>query len=150
MNTFEDFLDQVSGEHKDAVAAIHKSLTADGYKAKIENKATGMFVAYSHPKTKRAFLNFFFRKSGLQARLYAEGHKSYLDFISKLSKEQEQRISKAKTCDGCAPTCTKGYKFSIQGNEYYPCRYYAFHFEINATNKSTIIDLINLEKETRQ
>jgi len=149
VRTFEDFLAQVSAEHKKDISKIHEMLVADGYKAKIEDKATGMFISYSHPKTKRAFLNLFFRKSGLQTRIYAEGHRSYLDFIGKLPPEIEQRIDKAKTCDGCAPTCTKGYKFSIRGKEYFKCRYGCFHIEVNIANKPIILELIKLEKATR-
>lgn len=149
MNTFEEFLAQVSDEHKKDIAAIHESLTADGYKAKIEDKVSGMFISYSHPKTKRAFLNLFFRKSGLQARVYAEGHESYIDFIGKLPEDMEKRIAKAKTCDGCAPTCTRGYEFSIRGNDYFKCRYGCFHFDVNANTKPIIMELIKLEKATR-
>ena len=146
---FNDFMKAVKPQDKEFVQSIHDTLVGDGYKTKIENKATGMFIAYSHPRTKRAFANLFFRKSGLQARVYAEGHKSYLDFISKLSEEIEQRIAKQKTCDSCAPTCTKGYKFSIRGNDYCKCRYGCFHFEVTNATKPIIANLIKLEKETR-
>ena len=146
---FSDFIKVVEPQDKEFVQNIHDNLIGDGYKTKIENKATGMFIAFSHPKTKRAFLNLFFRKTGLQARVYAEGHKSYLDFIGKSPEEIEQRIAKAKTCDSCGPTCTKGYSFSIRGTDYFKCRYGCFHFEVTATNKPFIAELIKLEKATR-
>ena len=149
MDTFEDFLAATPDAHKSFVATIHELLTADGYKFKVEDKATGMFIAYAHPKTKRAFCNLFFRKSGLQARIYAEGHKGYLDFLANLPEHIEAKIAKAKTCDACAPTCTKGYGFSIRGNDYFKCRYGCFHFEVTDTTKPIVMELIKLEKGAR-
>jgi predicted N-acyltransferase len=149
MNTFIDFLAQVNDDDKELVITINEVLMADGYKIEIGERKSGLYMSYSHPKTKRAFLHLFFLKRGLQCRIYTEGHKNYADFINKLSEEQEQRIAKARKCDNCTPSCTKGYGLTIRGNKYFTCRYYAFHLDLNAVNKPIIMDLIKLEKQAR-
>jgi len=146
---FSDFIYIVEPQDKEFVVSTHNGLVGDGYKAEIGARKTGMYISYSHPKTKRAFLHLFFRSGKLQSRVYTEGQKNYADFIDKLPEEQEQRISEVRKCNGCAPTCTKGYALSIRGNEYYPCRYYAFHLDVNKTTKPIILDLIKLEKASR-
>ena len=75
---FEDFLAEVSQEQKAEITNIHENMSESGYKNKIEKKASGFLIAYTHPKTKRSILNLFFRKDGLQIRIYAENHKQYI------------------------------------------------------------------------
>jgi hypothetical protein len=57
---FEDFLAEVNAEQRVAVTNIHESMTGSGYKNKVEKKASGFLVSYTHPKTKRSILNLFF------------------------------------------------------------------------------------------
>ena len=92
---FEDFLAEVAQEQKTAVTNIHEIMTGSGYTNKVEKKASGFFVAYTHPKTKKRILNLFFRKDGLQSRIYAENHKQYADFIDNLPEDMEAQVSKA-------------------------------------------------------
>jgi len=54
---FEDFLLNVEDVYKDYVDNINQKLLKKNYISKIESKASGFFVSYSHPKTKRGILN---------------------------------------------------------------------------------------------
>ena len=152
---FEDFLAEVNQAQIAAVIKIHETMTGSGYKHKVEKKATGFFVAYTHPKTKRSILNLFFRKNGLQARIYAENHKQYADFIDNLPEDMEAQVAKATNCKRfltppeCSDTCSAGYDISIRGNRYQKCRYSCFHFKANTKSLPVIVEFIELEKAAR-
>jgi len=153
---FEDFLAEVDKEQKAAVANIHETMTGSGYKNKVEKKASGFLVAYTHPKTKKSILNLFFRKDGLQARIYAENHKQYADFIDKLPEDMEVQIAKAIDCKRfltppeCSDTCSAGYDILIRGNRYQKCRYSCFHFKADRKSLPVITEFIEQEKVSRQ
>jgi hypothetical protein len=152
---FEDFLAEVGQEQKAAVIKIHESMTESGYKSKVEKKASGFFVGYTHPKNKRSLLNLFFRKTGLQARIYAENHKRYANFIDILPEEMEAQVAKATMCKRfltppeCSDSCSAGYDILIRGNRYQKCRYSCFHFKANTKSLPVIIEFIELEKALR-
>jgi hypothetical protein len=152
---FEDFLDEVHQEKRMAVINIHESMTGSGYKDKVEKKASGFLVSYKHPKTKRSILNLFFRKDGLQARIYAENHKQYANFIDNLPEEMEAQVAKATNCKqfmtppGCSDSCSAGYDILIRGNRYQKCRYSCFHFKANTKSLPVITEFIELEKASR-
>ena len=152
---FEDFLAEVNQEQKEAVTKIHESLTGSGYKNKVEKKASGFLISYSHPKTKRSICNLFFSKEGLQARIYAENHKQYVNFIDNLPEDMEAQVAKAVNCKRfltppeCSDSCSAGYDISIRGNRYQKCRYSCFHFRANAKSLPVITELIELEKAQR-
>ena len=152
---FEDFLAVVNQEQKAAVTNIHEIMTASGYKHKVEKKASGFFVTYTHPKTKRSILNLFFRKNGLQARIYAENHKQYADFIDNLPEDMEAQVAKAVNCKRfqtppeCSDSCSAGYDITIRGNRYQKCRYSCFHFKANTKSLPIITEFIELEKALR-
>jgi hypothetical protein len=149
---FEDFLAAVNQEQKAEVTKIHESITGSGYQFKVEKKPSGFFVGYLHPKTKRSLFNLFFRKGGLQARIYAENHRQYADFIDNLPEEMEAQVAKANMCKRfltppeCSDTCSAGYVISIRGNRYQKCRYSCFHFKANTQSLPVIIEFIELEK----
>jgi len=152
---FEDFLAEVNQEQKAAVTSIHKMMAESGYKNKVEKKALGFLIAYAHPKTKKSILNLFFRKDGLQARIYAENHKRYADFIGNLPEDMEAQIAKATDCKRfltppeCSDTCSAGYDILIRGKRYQKCRYSCFHFKANAKSLPVITEFIELEKASR-
>jgi len=152
---FEDFLAEVNQEQKAAVTNIHETMTESGYKNKVEKKASGFFVTYTHPKTKRSIFNLFFRKNGLQSRIYAENHKHYANFIDNLPEEMEAQVAKATNCKRfltppeCSDTCSAGYDISIRGNRYQKCRYSCFHFKANTKCLPVISEFIELEKALR-
>ena len=151
----EDFLAEVNEEQKVSVTNIHESMTGSGYKNKVEKKASGFYVAYTHPKTKRSLLNLFFRKDGLQVRIYAENHKQYAKFINNLPEEMEAQVVKAVDCKRfqtppeCSDSCSAGYDILIRGNRYQKCRYSCFHFQANTKNLPVITEFIELEKALR-
>jgi hypothetical protein len=152
---FEDFFAEVNQEQKAAVTNIHESMTGSGCKNKVEKKTSGFFVSYTHPKTKRSILNLFFRKNGLQARIYAENHKQYANFIDNLPEDMEAQVAKATMCKRfltppeCSDSCLAGYDISIRGNRYQKCRYSCFHFKANTKNLPVIVKFIDLESAAR-
>jgi hypothetical protein len=152
---FEDFLAEVNAEQKAAVTNIHESLTGSGYKNKVEKKASGFLVRYTHPKTKRSILNLLFRKDGLQARIYAENHNRYANFIDSLPEDMEAQIAKATNCKRfltppeCSDSCSAGYDILIRGSRYQKCRYSCFHFKANSKSLPVITEFIELEKSSR-
>ena len=152
---FEDFLAEVSQEQKAEITNIHENMSESGYKNKIEKKASGFLIAYTHPKTKRSILNLFFRKDGLQIRIYAENHKQYINFIDNLPEDMEKQVAKATNCKRfltppeCSPTCSAGYDIYIRSNRYQKCRYSCFHFKANTKIFPIINEFIELEKAAR-
>ena len=153
---FEDFLAEVIQEQKAAVTGIHNSMTGSGYKNKVEKKASGFLVAYTHPKTKKSILNLFFRKDGLQLRIYAENHRQYADFIDNLPADIETQVATATDCKRfltppeCSDICSAGYDISIRRNRYQKCRYSCFHFKADTKNLPIITEFIEKEKVSRQ
>ena len=152
---FEDFLSEVSADDREFVCKIHESLLHDGYRSKIESKASGFFVSYSHPKTKRGMVNFLFRKSGLFVRIYADHLGKYVDFVNRLPEKMEDEIRKAPVCKrlinpkDCNPKCITGYDFSIRDSRYQKCRYCCFQFAINPEAVPVLSKFIENERGQR-
>jgi hypothetical protein len=152
---FEDFISGVGSEYKDFVAGINNKLQSDGYKVKIESKASGFFISYSHPKTKRSILNFFHRKKGLYVRIYADGLSNYADILDALPDEMQMELAKAHVCkrlvnpDDCNPKCIMGYDFEMKGNRYQKCRYSCFQFAVDTGSIPAISDFIERERGER-
>jgi hypothetical protein len=151
---FEDFLANVREEDKNFVNEVHGTLLRDRYKAKIEHKANGFFVSYSHPKTKRVILNFLFRKKGLMIRLYADNCNKYSDVFDRMPKKIVDQIEKARNCkrlidpEDCSPRCLLGYDFYIGEKHYQKCR---GHFILLVDRESipTLLELIVSENRER-
>jgi hypothetical protein len=152
---FEDFLSEVSPEHENFATDIHKELQSEGYKAKIESKASGFFVSYSHPKTKRSILNFFFRKSGMYARIYVDNAKKHESFLDSLPAAMEKELVKSAVCKRmlniaeCNPKCMMGYTFELKGTRHQKCRYGCFGFLVASESVPFISDFIKREREER-
>lgn len=153
---FDDFLSEVTSDFKEFVTAIHESLIGDGYKLKVESKASGFFTSYSHPKTKRSLVNFFFRKKGLYTRIYVDNISKHSDFLNSLSDTMKKEITKSPVCKRlvnpveCNPKCIMGYDFSIDDNHYQKCRYSCFQFYVNPESVPVIIEFVELERKDRQ
>ena len=153
--SFDDFLTDVAVQYKDFVLELHDVLIANGYKLKVENKASGPFASYSHPKTKRSILNFFFRKSGFFTRVYADNHDKYADFLNGLTPIMEKEITKSPVCkrlidpSDCNQKCIMGYDFYIRGTHYQKCRYNCFQFAVNEKSTGTISLFIENEVKGR-
>jgi len=144
MITIDDFIKTVEPAHQAFVAEAHGALTAGGFKLKIEDKATGLFASYSHPKTKRSALNFFFRKKGLFARLYPDKISDYDGLLNSLTEAMIKELDKAAPCkrlinpDDCNPKCITGYDFTIGGKRFIKCRYMCFQFLVTEESKSIL------------
>lgn len=141
--TFDDFLKTVEPQHKGFAENTHKELIANGYKAIIESKATGFFIGYKHPKTKRSLLNFLFRKKGLLVRIYPASRTPIIS--NEITEEMIQEIDKNPNCKKCSEKCPKGYKFTIGGQAYDKCWYGAFLFTITEKSKPIIEKWVKTE-----
>ena len=138
MDTFNDFLVTVEPRHQEFAKAIHERLVENNFKVKIENKASGFFVSYSHPKTKRSLLNFLFRKSGMLARIYP--NRINTEVPGSLTETMKEEIEKAPDCKRCSDKCPTGYKFSIKDKTYDKCRYNAFLFSVTEESKGILTE----------
>jgi hypothetical protein len=152
---FEDFLAEVGAGQKEFVTEIDRALVDDGYKRKVESKASGFFVSYAHPKTRRGMLNFLFRKKGLFARIYPDCLHEYSGFLDTLPEAMEKEIEKSFVCKrlidpgDCNPKCITGYDFYIKDRHYQKCRYGCFQFGIDAESMPVIADFIEHERDGR-
>ena len=140
---FDEFMKAVDPQHKGFVEATHNELIANGYKITIESKASGFFVTYKHPKTKRSLLNFLFRKKGLLARLYPVNKATAIP--NDITAEMVQEIDKNPTCKKCSEKCPKGYKFTIDGQDYDKCWYGAFLLTVTQGSKPILTKWIQDE-----
>jgi len=152
---FEDFLNNVEPQYRDFVNEIHELLMKDNYKIKIEEKATGFFVSYEHPKTKRNILNFLFRKKGLFIRLYGENCNEYQDVLNELPQEIINQIDKAGVCkriidpQACNPRCSMGYDFYMIEKHYQKCRNSCFYLFVDLDSVPFLFKLIESENKER-
>jgi hypothetical protein len=142
-NQFSDFIKTVELQHQDYVKSTHDTLVAYGCKFKVENKTSGYFVSYSHPKTKKSLLNFLFRKNGLLMRLYPNGVNS--EIVNGLPNSMTLEIDKQIPCKMCSEKCPKGYVFSIRGQSFNKCRYNAFLFVVTDESKPVLANWVNDE-----
>ena len=142
----DDFIKAVNPAHQAFAKATHEAMTIGGCKMKMESKASGLFVSYSHPKTKRSLLNFLFRKSGLFTRLYPDNASNRLS-MDNLPASMEKEIIKAPDCKMCSEKCNKGYKFLLSEKAYDKCRYNAFVFAVTEESKPVLSEWI--EKEVK-
>ena len=153
--TFENFLADVSPEYREFAEGINAALLGEGYKYRIESKANGFLVSYSHPKTKRSILNFLFRKKGLYVRLYADHLAAYAGLLDRLPESMEKAIVKAPVCkrlinpEDCNPRCPMGYDFMIRGSRYQKCRYNCFLLEVTPESLPVLEEFIEEERKGR-
>ena len=153
--TFEDFLADVDPACIGFAVDINRSLLGEGYKSKIELKANGFLVSYTHPRSKRSILNFIFRKKALMVRVYADHCGNYAAFLHDLPDSMEQAIRRASNCkrllnpQDCNSRCPTGYDFEIRGNRYQKCRYSCFQFPVTPETMAILSDFINYERKER-
>ena len=143
MDAFNDFLATVEPRHQHFVADLHKRLTEKNSKAKVESKASGFFVSYAYPKTKKSLLNFLFRKSGLLVRIYPRNMDAGIP--NSITATMIAEIEKSLDCKLCSDKCPKGYKFIIKDKSYDKCRYNAFLFAVTEESKGILTEWIQTE-----
>lgn len=154
--SFEDFLNLVSPETKEDVRRIHDSLLARGYKFKVTQAKSGPVVSYTHPKTGHVVLNYVFRKSGMQARIYGNNSGGYPEFLQELPDDMKASIVKSMDCrryldpTTCTPKCGTGYEIHLDGTFYKKCRYRCFLFPASAENMPYIAEFVEKEAALRE
>jgi hypothetical protein len=135
---FEQFLQAVDTNNQPFVQGLHNYLLNNGCKVTFEEKKSGLLASYKHTKSKKALLNFVFRKQGIIVRIYGENAYKYLDFLNTLPEEMVQSIADATVCkrlvyNECSLKCG-GYDVTIGGERFQKCRYSGFMFLV--TDKS--------------
>ena len=153
--TFEDFLMEVDPQYHSFVREINDYLLENNCAFKITTAKNGYLVSYQYGKKKRVILNFVFRKSGLQARIYCGHVEQYIDTIESLPEPMKKAIEKAPKCKRfedppkCSPKCI-GYIFTLTGTHHQKCRYNCFFFEVNNDSIPYIKEMTEKELACRE
>jgi hypothetical protein len=145
--TFEEVLATIGAEHRVFASELHDALVGKNFKCKIESKSQGFFVSYANPVTKRAALNFYFRKNGLHVRLYPNrdsGLVTLTDYmVSEIDKQPDcKRMTKTAECN---PKCQMGYEFDLRGKHYQKCKLCAFSFLVTTESKPVLMKWVEEE-----
>ena len=149
---FIHFLQDIPSEYQNFVLELDEYLIAKGSKRTIKAAKSGFLTSYSSPASGRALLNYVFRKSGVKMRIYAEHIGEHPEVLNCLPDKMKSDIKKAGDCKKltgftCTPTCTAGYSFVMDGEEYRKCKNMAFFHSLNAGNMEHILKLIKAEIE---
>ena len=149
---FIHFLQDIPSEYQNFVLELDEYLIAKGSKRTIKAVKSGFVTSYSSPASGKALLNYVFRKSGVKMRIYAEHIGEHPEVLNCLPDKMKSDIKKAGDCKKltgftCTPTCTAGYSFVMDGEEYRKCKNMAFFHSLNAGNMEHILKLIKAEIE---
>lgn len=153
--SFETFLNSVDDEYQEFIIGLNEYLTENDCVAEIEAKRSGYFVSYSYRKTKKAIVNFLFRKKGMVIRIYGGNVNRYIDIIDTLPDGMIASIKKASVCkrlidpNTCSQTCSMGNDFIMKGERMQKCRNSCFMFDVSAENNPYIKTMIACELEER-
>lgn len=136
---FLHFLQDIPSEYHSFVLELDEFLIARGSKRTIKAAKSGFVTSYSSPTSGRALLNYVFRKSGVKMRIYAEHIGEHPEVLDSLPDNMKSDIRKAGDCKKrtgltCTPTCTAGYTFVMDGQEYRKCKNMAFFHSLTAGN----------------
>lgn len=147
---FMHFLQDIPAEYQNFVMELDEYLTAKGSKRTIKAAKSGFVTSYSSPASGRALLNYVFRKSGVKMRIYAEHIGEHPEVLNCLPDNMKADIKKAGDCKKltgftCSPTCTAGYTFVMDGEEYRKCKNTAFFHSLTAGSIAHILKLIKAE-----
>ena len=146
------FLQNIPAEYQRFVLELDEYLISRGSKRTIKTAKSGFVTSYSSPASRRALLNYVFRKSGVKMRIYAEHigeHSKVLDCFPDNMKSDIKKAGDCKKLTGlaCTPTCAAGYTFVMDGEEYRKCKNMAFFHSLTAGNTEHILKLIKAEIE---
>ena len=149
---FIHFLQDIPSEYQNFVLELDEYLIAKGSKRTIKAAKSGFVTSYSSPASGKALLNYVFRKSGVKMRIYAEHIGAHPEVLNCLPDNMKSDIKKAGDCKkltglACTPTCTAGYTFVMDGQEYRMCKNMAFFHSLTAGNMEHILKLIKAEIE---
>lgn len=149
---FMHFLQDIPAEYQSIVMELDEYLISKGSKRTIKTAKSGFVTSYSSPTSGRALLNYVFRKGGVKMRIYAEHIGEHPEVLNCLPDNMKSDIKKAGDCKKltgftCTPTCTAGYTFVMDSQEYRKCRNMAFFRSLTAGNMEHILKLIKAEIE---
>ena len=123
-----EFLSAVPAEYRDFVSKTDEAMSKDGYRVKIENKASGFTATYSCPNANKIILQFYFRKNVFSMYFYLLFFDEYDGFLDNMPSNIVGEIDKVfKNCKRlfdpkeCSQACRTGYVFKINGVEYKKC-----------------------------
>ena len=148
--TFMLFLNDIPAESQGFVLELDKYLTSKGSKRTIKAAKSGFVTSYASPVSGKALLNYVFRKTGVKMRIYARSIGEHSDILSDLPENMKSDINKARDCKKlnglkCSPTCSGGYEFTMDGEEFKKCKNMAFFHSLTEENYDAIIKLIRSE-----
>ena len=148
--TFMLFLNDIPTESQGFVLELDKYLTSKGSKRTIKFAKSGFVTSYTSPVTGKALLNYVFRKTGVKMRIYAQSIGEHSDILSGLPENMKSDIKKSGDCKklnglNCSSTCSGGYKFTMDGEEFKKCKNMAFFHSLTEENYDAIKKLIRSE-----
>ena len=152
---FENFLLDVNPAYHEFVMQVHQLLLENGCGQKLDMAKNGYVVSYSD-QSKRAILNFVFRKGELVARIYGDGVSQYNDFWETLPDGMIKAVAKAPVCrrlidiTKCNSTCRMGYEFALKGVQHQKCQYSCFMFPVRDENNPFLSDFLKSELTVRK
>ena len=147
----KQFFDEIDTSFRSFAQDLHDYLTESGCKASFEEKKTGLFGGYKHPKTKKSLVNMLYKKQGLLVRIYGGHTSGYRPFLDTLPAEMVKSIKSASPCkklidNSCNLKCT-GYDFTIGGEHFQKCIYNCFEFLVTEESKPFIAAFVRHEVE---
>lgn len=136
--TYDDFIKTVDEDNLAFVNDVHTMLSDKGCKLEIKEAKSGYVVTYAYTKNKKkiALMNYVFRKSGMMARIYARHVNMYPALLTSFTQSMKKNVIKAGDCkrltgvSECSPTCTAGYDFMMDGENYKKCKNAAFFWKV--------------------
>lgn len=152
---FEEFVNGVDDQYKSAITEINDYLIDQNCVFSAQRAKSGIVVTYSDGTSKKALVNYVFRKKGMLARIYGNHVNQYEDFLKTLPESMKKEYAKSPACkrmldsSKCNSRCPMGFDFEVDGERYQKCRYNAFMFLINDESIEHIRQFISKELAER-
>ena len=152
-STFDDFLGSVAEIDQEFVKELNELFTANHCKVEVKEAKRGFVVSYSYTlnKKKIALMNYVFRSQGMLVRIYARHISFYEKMLDELPDNMKKDVMKGGDCkrltgvSECSPTCTAGYDFHMDGENYKKCKNSAFFWKVCGQNNIYIKKMIENE-----
>lgn len=151
--TYDDFIKTVDEDNLAFVNDVHTMLLDKGCKLEIKEAKSGYVVTYAYTENKKkiALMNYVFRKSGMMARIYARHVNMYQALLDSFTQSMKKNVIKAGDCkrltgvSECSPTCTAGYDFMMDGENYKKCKNAAFFWKVESGSMGHIKTMLENE-----
>ena len=153
--TFDQFLFDVPAAQQPFAVKVNELFANEGYTFAVTPAKSGPVASYQHPKTRKVALNFVFRKSGLQVRIYADHICHDEPLLEMMPEIMAQKMLKSPICrrlhdpTKCNARCPMGYTFTLRGQEIKKCRYSCFLLPVTEENEGYLLKLIESEMHGR-